>query len=243
MHTPEQKALLSIQQIDLDITKLQRAIEEHDARKQIAAVRAQVAQADALLERLTQERATVNSQYVDAQLEVDTLQAKLTEERKRMGTGIGHREAGHLQREIDTMVRRIDALEYGEVGLLDKRDELDGKVAALSAKRDEFAAAEADLSDRFRTLASHAQARIAQLNKQRGQFAERVPADVLERYGTLSANHGGIGLGELNGDACSACQMVLATTQLISLRSGGPFGTCPQCHRLLLVPQSDGDEG
>jgi len=237
MYTPEQKALLAIQQIDVDIAKIQRAIDGHEAKQRIAAVRSQIAQADAILEKLTVERGTIHGQYIDAQLEVEGLVEKIAVDKVRLNGGLGHREAGHVQRDIDAMVRRIDALEFGEIGLLDRRDAVDSKIALLTEKRAEFEAAAEELTDRFRTLASHAQARIAQMNKQRVRHAELVGADVLARYEAVALAKAGVGVGSLEGDSCSSCKMVIATSQADALLSGPPIGTCPMCRRLIVVPQ------
>lgn len=244
MFTSEQQALIEIQKLDLDIAKIQIAMAEHESRKKIAVVREKMAQADALLEKFEGERHGLDQKITAQQDEVELLNAKLSADSARSAAGVGAREAGHLQRDIDAMRRRIDALEYQELGLMEQRDELTTKIDLVTGKRAEIEAIQEDLTERFRSLSQHAQARIAELIKRKAKLSQVVNEPLVARYEHLAPTKGGIGIGVLQSNGrCSACNMTLAVGQVAELLAGEDFGTCPQCRRILVVGTPDAPAG
>lgn len=244
MFTAEQQALIEIQKLDLDVAKIQVAMAEHESRKKIATIRERLGQADQLLEKLEAERHAVDQQITVQADEVETLTAKVAADQVRMDAGVQSREATFLQRDIDAMKRRIDALEFQELGLMEQRDALTQKLGLLADKRAELESARDDITERFRTLSQHAQARIAELTKRKAKLAESVDESVMARYHDIAPAKGGIGIGVLQADSkCSACNMTIASGQVGELHAGGDFGTCPQCRRIIVVgtPDSAGE--
>ena len=51
----------------------------------------------------------------------------------------------------------------------------------------------------------------------------------------ISESRGGVGVGRLDGDACSACRMSLPMERIRALEEGPDVAICPQCRRLIVV--------
>lgn len=233
LSTP-QRALLDIQQLDVDIAKIQNAMAEHESRRKIAALRERAGEIDAIVTQLDEQVHQLDLRYGDSQYEVQALRDKIESDRVALNAA-GHREAILINRDIEVQERKVDSMEFMELKMLEDRDALTAKLALAHTKRDEVAAAIEDISDRFRVLSTHAMARVAELNKRRTTLAASVDAELFGRYEQLALSHGGVGAGPLADDRCGACNMRLATGQLAAIRSGGEFATCPQCKRILVV--------
>ena len=235
--SPQQRALLDIQALDVDIAKIQNAMAEHESRRKIAALRQRAGEVDNIVTQLEEQIHVLDVRFKESQDEVEMVRGKIESDRSALGAA-GHREASLLNRDIELHQSKVDSLEFMELKMLEDRDALTAKLEMARAKRDELAAAIDDLTERFRALSTHAMARVAELNKRRGKHASGVDAEVFGRYEQLSMVHGGVGAGVLTDDRCSACNMRLASGQLAAIRSGGEFATCPQCKRILVVDHS-----
>ena len=79
-----------------------------------------------------------------------------------------------------------------------------------------------------------------------GSLAPRSPlpaigADTLKRYEVSRETRGGVGVGELDGETCTACRMALPAERVRELQNGPEIGTCPQCRRLIVVRPRGGE--
>ena len=62
---------------------------------------------------------------------------------------------------------------------------------------------------------------------------------LLAQYEAARESKGGVGVGRLDGDSCSACRMSLPAERISELAAGPDVGVCPHCHRLIVVRAGD----
>lgn len=170
--------------------------------------------------------------------EVDVLTQRRDAERTRLydGTVANAREMKAVEAEIETTERRIVEHEELLLEVLETVEGLENRVGELAATRTAEEALVETLTEARDRAAKELLAELAELGAVRARQAEQLPADLLARYERAAERAGGTGVGELVGNACSACRIELSMADVGELYAGPPLTTCPQCRRLLVVP-------
>ncbi|MDP2181146.1 MAG: hypothetical protein Q8K99_01060, partial [Actinomycetota bacterium] len=105
---------------------------------------------------------------------------------------------------------------------------IDGALGQLARK-------DAVLVERFKDRGGHLQQEIAEATARRATLRTDIDAELLKRYESVRSSKGGVGVGRLENDACTACRMVLPAERVKALTDGPDIGICPACRRLLVV--------
>ncbi len=72
----------------------------------------------------------------------------------------------------------------------------------------------------------------------RAAAVEALDAEELALYERMCARHDGIGIAVLEGQRCSGCHLDLSRAEVDTIRAfpAGTLADCPQCGRVLVVP-------
>lgn len=191
--------------------------------------------------RITVDDLTAEQAKVDA--DVEAVKARRKRDRDRMDQGLitNPKDLERMSHELESLERRISTLEDEELEVMARledaqRDldgftgqvaELDERLAALAATRDEkVAAIDADL---------------ATVVADRGPAAEGLPADLLALYDKLRDQKGGVGAAELRQRRCTGCQLGIDNAELavIAAAPDDQVIRCEECSRILVrTPES-----
>ena len=155
-----------------------------------------------------------------------------------MGTS-DHRAVTSITREMDGLRRRRDKMEMESLSLMERADKARGQAVTIDEALAQLAAKESALVAQFQSVGGELQTHIATLESQRVHLAASLPADLLGRYEAARESKGGVGVGELDDTACTACRMVLPAERVRELQGGPDVGVCPQCRRLIVVHHGD----
>ena len=109
-----------------------------------------------------------------------------------------------------------------------KRTAIGTDAAAVTARRD-VALAE---------IAEHSQAAA----ERRGAVVAEEPADLLDLYERLRAQHGGVGAAALRRGQCQGCHLSLNTVDLNAIRAAADDDVlrCEECRRILVRTDESG---
>ncbi len=68
------------------------------------------------------------------------------------------------------------------------------------------------------------------------------PADLIELYERLRAQHGGVGAAALRRGSCEGCHLSLNTVDLNAIRAAAPddIVRCEECRRILVRTDESG---
>ncbi|WP_165053537.1 MULTISPECIES: zinc ribbon domain-containing protein [unclassified Adlercreutzia] len=228
--------LLQIQQIDLDILRLNKQLEElpqraviMEARKKREAVGGKRAQVDALKKDAAQRLSRISDE--DASLA-----------KKEAGTQAAIEAASGNYRNVEARTKELAGIAKRRAKLADDRakasDELD-KITQLETQvlhaLSDIDAAEARAVESFKREGGALKMGVAKLEAERAELAGRMTPAVLRLYEKTAARTGGVAVGMLNGDRCGVCRAAIEGGRLIELKAHAPLGTCPSCKRLLIV--------
>ncbi|MDP8960151.1 MAG: C4-type zinc ribbon domain-containing protein, partial [Actinomycetota bacterium] len=145
------------------------------------------------------------------------------------------RELQSLRAEVDSVERRIAALEDSLLEVMERREELAGEVEALGSGHEQQRREQERLAVARDEAAKGILADLTAAEAERDTLRGQVSDHVLDRYELSRRRYGRVGVGALEKGLCTACWLELTPLEISDLRNAGPLGTCPQCQRLLVV--------
>ena len=229
-------ALLQIQQIDLEIMRQTKQLEELPQREAILATRqkresvgAKRAQVEGLqrearkkITRITDEDASLAKKETGVQAAIEAAHGDF-------------RNAEARTKELAGIAKRRATLAADHDAAADELAKIDGLAAQIARALDELDAQERSLVESFQREGGSLKSAIAQLQAQRAAAAASCSPEVLDLYDRAAARSGGVAVGRLDGNRCGTCRAVIEGGRLIDLKAQAPLGTCPACKRLLII--------
>lgn len=230
--------LLELQATDHRLRKLQHQLDELAEQQLLedALARAGTLERDHDDVRVELERASARQRQLER--EVDVLTQRRDAERARLydGTVGNAREMKAVEAEIETTVRRIDEHEELLLEVLGEVEVLETRAGDLVIAGEQVRSRATELEQERDDAAKHLLVELGELQADRGRRAAQLPSELLERYEAAAARAGGTGVGKLIDNSCTACRLSMSRADIGELLAGPPLTTCPQCHRLLVVP-------
>jgi uncharacterized protein len=237
--TPEQlDLLLELQATDSHIRRIEHTLDDLPEQRELQRSDERIVELDRELDALRVDLDRAGAEQRQFEREVDVLTQRRDAERARLydGSVVNARELQAVEAEIESTVRRIAEHEDLLLTALERVEELEGRrdtiEAALEAERLRRTQLEAARDE----AAAGLLAELAEKKVVRDRDAAALPADLHDRYETVRARTGGVAVGKLEGNACTACRIELSMADVGELYAGPPLTTCPQCRRLLVVP-------
>jgi uncharacterized protein len=237
--TPEQlDLLLELQATDSHIRRIEHTLDDLPEQRELQGSEQRLVELERELDDIRVELEGAGGEQRQLEREVDVLSQRRDAERGRLydGSVANARELQAVEAEIETTVRRITEHEDLLLAALERVETLEARLetvdAALTAERARRSQLEAARDE----AASGLLAELAELGVTRDRDAAALPDELRVRYEQVRARTGGVAVGKLEGQACSACRIELSMADVGELYAGPPLTTCPQCHRLLVVP-------
>lgn len=229
-------ALQRIQEIDLEIRKLQRQLDELPQKEVIRALREKKTAFEAQSEKIEKIKSSNRVKLNRIEDEDASLFKKETGVQAAIEAAHGDfRNVTARSRELESISRRRQTLEEdrqrieAEIERLEvMSSQVETTLGALEAQEEESVQSYKDEGGQFKSA-------IAQRELNRQEVASSVEPALLKRYEKISAQTGGVAIGHLEGSRCGVCHAPIETGRLIALRSQAPLGQCPSCKRLLIV--------
>jgi len=228
-------SLLALQDLDIEIMRAKKRLDELPEKREILAVRQKHrdvtdlhGKADLLVKKL---QADLKSH----QDEITTLAEKIAGEQAKVMATTDHRAVQSITREMDGLRRRQDKMEMESLQLMERIDKATAQILKIDEALSQLADKDAALVTRFKTVGGALQTEIADMERRREQTAESIDVETVSRYEQIRESKGGVGVGRLDGEACSACRMSLPAERVCELQSGDDISVCPQCRRLIVV--------
>jgi predicted nucleic acid-binding Zn-ribbon protein len=243
--SPEaQLRLLELAELDAELGRLEhrrRGLPEHDELTRLEqrdrALRDETAALEAKAGDLKREQAKADA-------DVEQVRSRISRDRARLDAGqvSSPRELENLQSEIESLHRRQSDLEDVELDVMERleatqarlkeavveRGAISTDIDAVTARRDVALADIAELSDAA--------------SQRRAAIVADEPADLVELYERLRAQHGGVGAAALRRGQCQGCHLTLNTVDLNAIRAAAPDDVlrCEECRRILVRTDESG---
>jgi predicted nucleic acid-binding Zn-ribbon protein len=235
--------LLQLQDLDLDIQRAQRALDELPERRAILEVRAKHREVEGLGGKANLLVSRLEAELRRTQDEAESVEAKIAAEQDKIMSGLigDHKQVQHISRELESLKKRKDKLETVALETMERIEKAAGQKLKVDEALRQLDAREAAHVQHFQEHGGELQTRIADEIERRARLAASLDPDLLARYDRLREQKAGIGVGRLLEGTCSACRVELPAGAISNLRGGPDINICPQCRRLIVV--REGQEG
>jgi uncharacterized protein len=233
-------------------------VQELDARTDLLRHQLRTLPELAEIDQLTAARRDLDDQARDARIAVDDLtveqkkvdadveQVKTRRERdqQRMDQGLisNPKDLQRMQQEMESLQRRIISLEDDELEVMERLEEAQQTVDALTAQLAEADTRLAALSAARDQKAADLEQSLAEVAQQRGPVVADLPADLLALYDRLREAKGGVGAALLRARRCEGCNLDIDNAELAQIRSAPSDSVirCEECSRILVRTSESG---
>lgn len=228
--------LLRMQQIDLDLMKAKKKLEELPQRATILAARQKKRTIEQKRDQVAEMRA--RAEGMAAKLEAED--AELAEKQRRVQEAIdgslgNYRNVEAHTKELNGFAKRRNALEVELTRLGEELAKIEGVQSQVSQALAEVDKQEAAAIVSFQREGGALQAEIARMSADREGMSAELSPELRDTYNRTASRTGGVAVGLLTEGRCGVCRTVIDGGRLIDLKAEAPLGTCPHCKRLLVV--------
>lgn len=231
MNQPE--ALYQLQQVDLQIVRQQKRLDEIAAQ---LGDRQPIDQAQAVVTRASQQLVPLRSQTRDLDLELKTVEQKSqqTEQQLYSGSVKIPKAMQEMQQELDALKRRSGELEERLLDAMmtseDAQAALEQAEAALIQTTQQWETAHAGLLQEQAEI----QQAMQQLQQNRQEALKPVQPDSLKQYNALKPRKANQPVSVLKDMSCSVCGIEQTVNVVQAVRRGDQLIPCTNCGRILV---------
>ncbi len=228
--------LLSLQQIDLDIKKQNKQLDELPQRMVIYTSRKKHEEVEAKREQVLALKKDASMRLNRIKDEDESLAGKEKSVEEVMNSTQGD------FRNVEARSKELESISERREKLAEDREEVDAELKKISNVEDQLDTLDKDLKSKessamqsFQQEGSALKASIAELEEQRSEAAAKMSKEIVDLYNKTQTRLGGVAVSTLNGDKCGACRTPIDQGRLLDLKANAPLGVCPTCTRLLII--------
>ncbi len=236
----DQRRLLDLADLDARIAHDRRLHAHPPQTERVRDLAAQrIEQSQELSARLG-VRDDVAAQLARVESDVALVDARTARDAERLAVATTPSVAQGLEHEIASLTRRKSELEDAQLELMERLEDAESALLAQQALIAVTVEEGARLSADGKSVVQDAQGRLDAAARDRTAIAATLPADLFALYERIAAR--GVGAALLQHRTCGACRMVLAGTELATIRQSGSDAvlTCPECEAILVRTEESG---
>jgi hypothetical protein len=229
--------LLTLQEIDSAIDRLQHRKKALEAGGELAAARAEADAAEREWGELRLQIDAMARDQLKLEHEIDSLSQKSAAEEKRMydGSVANARELESLQHEIQNLKKRRSDREDELLALMEIREEQETMATAAEARTSELRAAAEAVGGEANQELTTIEHELAARSAERAGIVPSIDPDVLELYDDLRKQKKGVGAAALVDGVCQGCHEKLSAMERDKLKHADGVKRCEYCRRILVL--------
>jgi predicted nucleic acid-binding Zn-ribbon protein len=230
----QQADLLSLANLDLEISRSKSAIKNLSTGSQFSELRGVQRDLAAKLINARNALDTVELELKRSEADLKLVEQRIAKDKARLNSTNNSKDAQGIQSELESLARRKSDLEDIELAILEQQEDAKAVFATVSVDKaavdDELSSSEGANEAEIMKLRSG----LDLLTSSRAQQASRASAELLELYEKKAAR--GVAVGRLIGRECGACRISLGATALNEVQAlpRDEIATCPECQAILV---------
>ena len=239
-----QLTLLDLQAHDSALAQLNHRRTSLPEHARIAELQARVDELDGLRIEADTEVGDLTRAQSKADAEVEQVKARRARDEERMSSGAisNPKDLESMQHELGALERRISTLEDEELEVMEKLEDAQKRLSAVTADLDEIKV-ELDHVTTARDSAIEAiDAETGSITAERERVVAQVPDDLLALYDKVRAQYGGLAAAALRARRCVGCRLEINGADLreIAAKPDDEVLRCPECSRILVRTAESG---
>lgn len=229
-------ALVQIQQIDMDIAKIERKLHELPQRKAILDARTKRREIEEKKSQLDELQASADQKLTKLGDEDSQLAEKQRVKQAEIDAARGgYRDIEARTKELNGFAKRRATLEDEINAATDELSRIEGLQAQVAKMLSDLDAKEKEATDSFVEEGGKLRKESGRRQAERDQLAATVEPELMKLYEKTASRCGGVALGYLKGTSCGVCRATIDHGRLIDMKASGNLAVCPNCGRLLIV--------
>lgn len=231
-------SLVELQNVDLDLSKLKKELEDLPQRAVILSSREK-------REALEAQLVKISSLHKDAEKKMTRINdedASLAKKENGVQAAI---EAAHgdfrgveaRAKELNGIFKRRETLSQEKAALKSELDKINGLKTQVENAIADCEFKENNAIEDFKAQGGAITKKLNDLKSRRHDLIEGLDKQVASVYMKTADLVGSVTLGKLSGNSCSVCRASIEGGHLIDLRANAPMGRCPSCGRLLIIEE------
>lgn len=243
--SPEaQLRLLELADIDAELGRIEhrrRSLPEH---AKLATLEARDGELHDAAAALTAQTSDLRREQAKAEADVEQVRSRIARDRQRLDSGQVNspRELENLQSEVQSLLRRQSDLEEVVLDVMERSETAQGSLDGATAEREHLAADLADVTSARDVALAELESQAGKASDRRAEVGKDLPAELVELYDKLRAQHGGVGAAALHQRRCQGCHLTLNTVDMNTIRAAPPDEVlrCEECRRILVRTPDSG---
>lgn len=228
--------LLDVQQLDLEIIRANKQLEELPEREAIRQARAKRAEIAPKRERVAELQEAAKKKIAGFEAE----DAKLSEKQERIQSEIDqlsgdYRAVESRTKELNGCAKRRGDLEALTLSAIAELDKIEAVANQLDAALARLAADERAQTESFVKRGTALKGALASCDAKRDAALSALPKEVLTAYERAYRRGAGMAVGVLDGPRCGVCRHGIEQGRLTEMKREGNLANCPNCKRLLIL--------
>ena len=231
----ELESLFKLQQIDERLLRKRREIDIYERR--LAERKAAMDVLAARIEEFAARRKQLVSERAFSERRMSDRQDLMRERKKRAGNVRNEKEMRASHDEVETLREEISSVETEVLTLMEQVDAIEAQIETV--RKEYKALAEADHRDVAAEAAriDELRAELEEIRAERTAASTGITPNLLRRYDTVLERRNGVAVVTVaDGRTCGGCHMQVPPQALIEIRRSSSVQVCPNCQRILYVP-------
>ncbi len=228
------KQLYVLQEVDLDLDRVYRALEQVEGELKIGV---SIEKLEAALQDEQERLQETELRQRDNQMESESRRERsaILETQLYDGSLTNARDLEALQQEAASVRHLLEQDEALALELSIQIEEAQSKCANLTLELNEIKGRWEVQQVKLNERATALRAEQSEYEEQRTMLASRFDPATLQRYETLRKSKGGRAVAKVERDLCQGCRMSLPTQLRQRVKSGRQTVNCSSCGRMLFV--------
>ncbi len=223
--------LIELQKIDLEISKIEKNMQEipqslQKAQKEKDQILKKIENLNSVIEEKKKQKDLFEEELKQEYNRLKSTQARLTQIR-------GTREYQLLLREIEEIKKANKQKEDDILKLMEEIENLEKEMKKLEEemkKVNEFFEKE---KQKFDAFCAELLANKDSLIKKREKISQKIPSNLLRKYEAIRQKKGGIGIAPVDNYVCEGCHMSIPPQLYNEIQKDNRYYECPHCKRLI----------
>ena len=230
--------LLSLQEVDIELSQLKDKLAQLPELKDLAKKRRALAAAKEELLKVVALRKDAETDLADLADEEAEYRRRVDEAQKSVDSSDYHR-VQNLEIELSNLTKWLDKVAFDQRSCTARLEETSAREQKGREFIEKLEAAIIRSGQAARVAATDLQNDITELERRREKLTRQLPDSLHEAYTVASKQFRGLGVEKLEGSTPSLCRMALTEASLNEVKRTKGVTTCPYCHRILIVDEGD----
>lgn len=224
--------LLDLAAIDRNLAQLRHRRQSLPELMQISAARSELDATEGEVVELETARSDLDRELRRLEDDVDAVRQRKDRDAQRLSSGLitNPKDLERIEHEIETLKRRQGDLEDQELELMERREEIEGKLSAIVSGRSQFETTIQTATTERDAEWVRIDEQLVDVERDRTAVSADLPADLVALYDKLRAS-GGVGAAAIAQRRCGGCRLELAGSELGAVRKAAPDDVlrCENC--------------